>query len=145
VDIGLPAVVSLTEHTDFEDEAELHELLPIALRCAHIDYIVVTKKWVDVEVGSCDVAGLKRLAALANVSLCLMSSHVTRLAKVKGASLCWDYTCGTPAAVPYVKHPSTGAKLPMKGFVYVGAHDWVARTKAARAVAPTAVWHEFCS
>ena len=143
IDVGLPAVVSITELTDFENEAELHELLPVALKCEYIEYIVVTARWVNTDVGKCNLPGLKRLAALANVSLCMITTHTTRLVNVKGASICWDYTCGTPTTVPYAKSPITGDRLPLRGFVWIGPQDWAARTKAARAVPPTAAWHDF--
>ena len=141
-DVGLPAVVSLTEARDLDSRDELLELMDVALACSFVEYIVATKRWLDLDSGATDLKPIRKLAALANVSLGMVFDHDTGLVMVKGASMCWDYGCGTPKRVLSAKGPQ-GARVYFKEHHLIGPHDWILRTKAARGVAPGSTWHEF--
>lgn len=139
-EVGLPAVVSLTEYEDLADRDELLDLLTIAIRMPVVEFIVATRRWFD--TGHSVIKPVRKLAALRTVSLGMVCDHVTGLINVKGAALCWDYRSGTPRMVPSVEGPG-GQRVEFKQHCIIGINDWTDRAKAVRAIPTGAAWHEF--
>lgn len=134
VEVGLPAVVSLTEWKDIDCFEELLDLALVALRFPLVEYLVVTSKWIC--VGGSSIKPLRKLAAMPNVSLGLICSHDTGLMPVKNVILCWDYNCGTPRVAP-------PEDVKSRSNCYISPGGWKAWAKVSRAVHPDEVWHEF--
>lgn len=136
------AVVSLTDIADELTHADLHDLIDIVDQTSRVEFICATAGWFD-PAGSRPVETrvLRALAAMPGLTLGLVCSHRTGLLKVRGTSICWDYSCGTPHFISTVKVWNQYHTLP--GHHLIGVVDWLARAKASRSLSPSTHWRDF--
>lgn len=139
---GRRAVVSLTDVADDLTHADLAELVDILDQTSRVEFICATSGWFNADGDRhVDMKVLRALASLPGLTLGLVCSHRTGLLKVSGASICWDYSCGTPHFIPSVKVWNQRYTLPWHQLI--GVTDWVARAKACRSLAPHTDWRDF--
>jgi len=142
VSSGRRAVVSLTEIDDSITQRELHDLVEIADQTSRVEFICATAGWFDPSSEKpVEMRVLRALASIPAISFGMVCSHRTGLLKVRGASICWDYDCGTPRFVPSVKVWNENYTLPHHHLI--GVADWTARAKATRSLPPETDWRDF--
>jgi hypothetical protein len=136
------AVVSLTEIADELTHADLHELIELVDQTSKVEFICATSGWFDPSGAKpVEMRVLRALASIPGLTFGLVCSHRTGLLKVRGASICWDYSCGTPHFVPSVKVWDQHYTMPWHHLI--GVVDWMARAKASRSLSPSTQWRDF--
>lgn len=140
---GGEALISLTEYYDLDNRSQLLELRDIAREYDYLQFIVATRHWVipEDERSEGDLSRLRAVSRIPNISLGLVCDHETGVYQIRGSTICWDYTRGTPSSPITAK--CGRKKVALRDHAIIGVCDWLTRAKVSRQVPPAGRWYEF--